>query len=99
MLPINNLSSGELNPDRFWAAAFRQCGGKSLENTNGYSLRDFSCLDEKQFTQNCAAPHSEYFCFGFCADDAALLTQGKEDQEKYKQKDRCGAVGVRFPTA
>ena len=52
MLPINNLSSGELNPDRFWAAAFRQCGGKSLENTNGYSLRDFSCLDEKQFTQN-----------------------------------------------
>jgi len=39
------------------------------------------------------------FALDFCADDAALLTQGKEDKGKYKQKDSCGATGVRFPTA
>ena len=59
------LSSGKSNPDRFWKAAFRQYYGKFLENTNGYSLRNFPCLDEKRLFQNCVAPHSEDFCFGF----------------------------------
>jgi len=44
-------------------------------------------------------PTAGFFALGFCADDAALLAQGKEDKEKYKQKDCCGAVGVRFPSA
>jgi len=35
----------------------------------------------------------------FCADDAALLTQGKEDKEKYKRKDCSGAVRIRILTA
>ncbi|MBR7121889.1 MAG: hypothetical protein IKC95_00300 [Oscillospiraceae bacterium] len=88
-----------MNPDRFSQAAFRQSCGKSLENTNGYSLRDFTWLDEKQLCENCCAPHSKDFCFGFFADDESLLTQAEEDKEKYKRKDCCGAVGVRLPTA
>ena len=59
------LSRGESNPDRFSLAAFRQCFGKSLENTSGYSLRDFPCLAKKLLRENCAAPHSKDFCFGF----------------------------------
>ncbi len=59
------ISSGESNPNRFSPAAFRQYCGKSLENTNGYSLRDFACLAEKLLGENCTAPHSENFCFGF----------------------------------
>jgi hypothetical protein len=39
------------------------------------------------------------FALEFCADDESLLTQAEEDKEKYKRKDECGAVGVRFPTA
>jgi len=35
----------------------------------------------------------------FCADDAVLLTQGKEDKEKYKRKDCSGAVRIRILTA
>ena len=55
-------------------------------------------------TKNCVpktAPHltARIFALDFCADDAALLTQGKEDKEKHKQKDCSGAVVVRFPTA
>jgi len=34
-----------------------------------------------------------------CADDEGLLTQAEEDKEKCKQKGRCGAVGVRLPSA
>ena len=59
------LSGGESNTDRFSRDAFRQYCGKSLENTNGYSLRDFTCLAEKQLRENCYAPHSKDFCFGF----------------------------------
>ena len=59
------LSRGESNSDRFSRAAFRQCFGKSLENTGGYSLRDFPCLAKKLLRENCAAPHSKDFCFGF----------------------------------
>ena len=61
---MTRLSSGELNPDRFTGAAFRQYCGKSLENTKGYSLRDFACLAEKLLPENCTAPHSQDFCFG-----------------------------------
>jgi len=44
-------------------------------------------------------PTARSFALDFCADDAALLTQGKEDKEKCKQKNCCGAVGVRFLSA
>jgi hypothetical protein len=44
-------------------------------------------------------PTARSFALDFCADDAALLTQGKEDKEKFKQKNSCGAVGVRLPSA
>jgi hypothetical protein len=44
-------------------------------------------------------PTARIFALEFCADDAALLAQGKEDKQKYKRKDGCGAVGVRLPTA
>lgn len=60
-----DISSGEPNPDRFAKAAFRQYFGKSFENTNRYSLHDFACLVEKLLFENCTAPHSEVFCFGF----------------------------------
>jgi hypothetical protein len=39
------------------------------------------------------------FAWDFGADDAALLTQGKEDKQKYKQKNSCGAVVVRLSSA
>jgi hypothetical protein len=55
-------------------------------------------------TKNCHLktaqhPTARSFALDFCADDAALLTQGKEDKEKYNQKNCCGAVGVRLPSA
>ena len=46
-------------------AVFRQCCGKSLGNTNGYSLRNFTCLVKKLLCENCKAPLSEEFYFGF----------------------------------
>jgi len=55
-------------------------------------------------TKNCSPKTAQHltariFALDFCADDAALLAQGKEDKEKYKQKDCCEAIGVRFLTA
>jgi len=44
-------------------------------------------------------PTARIFALEFCADDAALLTQGKEDKEKYKRKDCSGAVRIRILTA
>jgi len=35
----------------------------------------------------------------FCADDAALLTQGKEDKRKSSKKDCCEADSVRVLSA
>ena len=35
----------------------------------------------------------------FGADDAALLTQGKEDKAKSGKRSRCGAIVDRLPTA
>ncbi|MBR7122821.1 MAG: hypothetical protein IKC95_05145 [Oscillospiraceae bacterium] len=46
-----------------------------------------------------AHPTARIFALDFCADDDCLLTQAEEDKEKSKQKDCCGAVGVRLPTA
>jgi len=44
-------------------------------------------------------PTARIFALDFCADDAVLLTQDKEDKEKYKRKDRSGAVEARILTA
>jgi len=54
--------------------------------------------------KNCSSktaqhPTARIFALDFCADDADLLTQGKEDKEKYKRKDRSGAIGVQSLTA
>ena len=65
ILSAKAKSREESNPDRFSRAAFRQYCGKSLDNTKGYSLRDFSCLAKKLVLENCAAPRSMDFCFGF----------------------------------
>ena len=40
------LSRENSNPNRFSDTHFPQCCRKSLENTNGYSLRDFLCLEK-----------------------------------------------------
>jgi len=44
-------------------------------------------------------PTARSFALDVCADDEGLLAQAEEDKEKCKQKSRCGAVGVRFPSA
>ena len=58
------MSDGESDSDRFSRASFRQSCGKSLENTNGYSLRDFTCLAEKQLRENCYTPLNKDLGFG-----------------------------------
>ena len=42
------VSRENSNPNRFSDARFPQCRRKSLENTNGYSLRDFLCLEKSK---------------------------------------------------
>ena len=76
------IDQWEPNPNRFSRAACRQYGAKSLENTNGYSLRNFTCLDGKLLRENCKAPLSKESCFQFGADDAVLRAQGKENKAK-----------------
>ena len=62
------------------------------------------CVFFLGLTKSCCVKTAQHstagnFALDFCADDAALLTQGKEDKEKYKQKKRCGAIGVCFLAA
>ena len=56
-------------------------------------------LPKSSSAKTAAHPTARIFALDFCADDESLLTQAEEDKEKYKQKDCCGAVGVRFPAA
>ena len=56
-------------------------------------------LPKSRSAKTAQHPTASSFALDFCADDAALLAQGKEDKEKYKQKNRCGAVGVQLPSA
>ena len=56
-------------------------------------------LTKSSSAKTAAHPTARIFALDFCADDEGLLAQAKEDKEKYKQKDRCGAVGARLPTA
>ncbi|MBR7122217.1 MAG: hypothetical protein IKC95_02015 [Oscillospiraceae bacterium] len=56
-------------------------------------------LTKSSTVKTAAHPTARIFALDFCADDESLLTQAEEDKEKYKQKDCCGAVGVRLPTA
>jgi len=56
-------------------------------------------LTKSRWLKTAQHPTARSFALDFCADDAALLMQGKEDKEKYKYKNCCGAVGVRFPSA
>ena len=63
-----------------------------------------SCVILLDLTKSSSAktavhPTARIFALDFCADDEGLLAQAEEEKEKYKQKDRCGAVGVRLPTA
>ena len=57
----------------------------------------FLVLTKKRSVKTAKHSTAGNFALDFCADDAALLTQGKEDKEKYEQKDRCGAIGFVFP--
>jgi hypothetical protein len=70
-----------------------------LKIPTGIPCEVFLVLAKSGSFKTAQHPTARIFALDFCADDAALLTQGKENKEKYKQKDCCGAVGVRFPTA
>ena len=59
----------------------------------------FLVLPQSDSLKTARHPTARIFALDFCADDEGLLTQAEEDKEKYKRKDRCGAIGVRFPTA
>jgi hypothetical protein len=59
----------------------------------------FLILPKNSSAKTAQHPTARSFALDFYADDAALLTQSKEDKEKYKQKNCCGAVGVRLPSA
>ena len=59
----------------------------------------FLVLTKNSSSKTAQHPTASFFALDFCADDTALLTQGKEDKEKYKRKDYCGAIGIRLPAA
>jgi len=59
----------------------------------------FLALPENSAVKTAQHPTARSFALDFGADDAALLTQGKKDKQKYKQKNCCGAVVVRLPSA
>jgi len=56
-------------------------------------------LTKSSSAETAAHPTARIFALDFCADDESLLAQAEEDKGKYKQKDCCGAVGVRLSTA
>ena len=56
-------------------------------------------LSKSYSSKTAQHPTARIFALEFCADDAALRVQGKEDKQKYKRKDGLGAIAVRFPEA
>jgi len=76
------------NPDRFSLLATRQYGVKSLDNTNEYCLRDFSCLAKPPAVRTAVHLSARYFREILSENDAALLTQGKEAEVKSTEKGR-----------
>ena len=76
----------EAESHRFTRAGFPKYFEKSLDNTTKYCLRDFSFLLKIQLLENCEHLSDEDFGGIFRTDDAALLTQGKEDKRKSTQK-------------
>jgi len=62
------------------------------------------CVILLDLAKSCSAktaahPTARIFALDFCADDESLLAQAEEDKEKYKRKDRSGAVRIRILTA
>ena len=86
-------------PDRFSEAAFREYAENLLKIPTGILCEILLVLSKSCSLKTAQHPTARIFALDFCADDAALLTQGKEDKEKYKRKDRSGAVEVRLLTA
>ena len=59
----------------------------------------FLVLPKSSSVKTAVHPTARIFALDFCADDESLLTQAEEDKEKYKQKDRCGAIAARLLSA
>ena len=59
----------------------------------------FLALTKNSSVKTAPHPTARSFALDFGADDAALLMQGKKDKQKFKQKNCCGAVVVRLPSA
>ena len=52
----------------------------------GIPCEIFLVLTKSYWLKTAQHPTARSFALDFCADDAALLTQGKEDKQKYKRK-------------
>ena len=72
---------------------------KPLKIPTGIPCVLFLALPKSCSLKTAQRPTAWIFALEFCADDESLLTQAEEDKEKYKRKDGCGAIAVRFPTA
>jgi len=88
---------GSQTHDRFSQAALCQSYGKSLENINGILCVILLGLTKSSSAKTAAHPTARIFALDFCADDAALLTQGKEDKEKYKKRTAVGLSELDSP--
>ena len=72
---------------------------KPLKIPTGILCVLFLVLTKSGSLKTALHPTARIFALDFYADDESLLPQAEEDKKKDKQKDCCGAVGVRFPTA
>jgi len=70
----------------FQATCFSQYCRKSLDNISRYSLRDFLYLEKSRCLKTAKHLSVSNFCSIFGANDAALLTQGKEAKAKSGKK-------------
>ena len=92
-----SLSGGESNSDRFSRAAFREYAENPLKIPTGIPFVILLVLPKSSSVKTAAHPTARIFALDFCADDAALLTQGKEDKEKYKKRTAVGLSELDSP--
>ena len=84
MLPERAKAAGNQAPFGFQWLLSANPAEKTLEIPLGIPFVFLLGLPKSRTLKTAQHPTAKVFALDFCADDAALLTQGKKDKEKYK---------------
>ena len=97
--PTTDEAAGSRTPIGFHGLLSVNTAEKPLKIPTGIPCALFLVLPKSSSVKTAAHPTARSIALDFCANDESLLTQAEEDKEKYKQKNCCGAVGVRLSAA